>query len=79
MPSKILSRKLFDLGQAWKSKADLNILQYSDNKVFDITNLSYEGKWYLLRKGVNGRMIDDTDRDISKYLNNWNNLLKYSK
>lgn len=42
-----------------------------DGFVYDATNISAEGEWYFLSKGVNGRMADDTERDYSKFLNNW--------
>jgi hypothetical protein len=42
-----------------------------DGFVYDATNISAEGEWYFLSKGVNGRMADYTERDYSLYLNNW--------
>ena len=45
-----LSEKLFDLGISWKRKVELCFIVYPDAKVFDITSLSLEGRWYLLGK-----------------------------
>jgi len=73
--SRILSRKLSDLGLTKKSKVELYFLSYPDGKIFFINDVGQEGKWYLLSKGFNGRMIDGTERDFSKYLNNWNGLI----
>jgi len=42
-----------------------------DGFAFNATNISAEGEWYFLSKGVNGRMGDDTESDYSLYLNNW--------
>ena len=42
-----------------------------DGFVYDATNISAEGEWYFLSQGVNGRMGDNTERDYSKFLNNW--------
>jgi len=53
-------------------------LQCIDGEVYNITDLGCEGRWYLLSVGVNGRMIDGTERDFSKYLNQWNGLVSYS-
>lgn len=42
-----------------------------DRFVYDATNISAEGEWYFLSRGINGRMGDNTERDYSLYLNNW--------
>jgi hypothetical protein len=42
-----------------------------DAFTYDATNISAEGEWYFLSKGVNGRMADNTERDYSLYINNW--------
>lgn len=72
--SRVLSRKLYDLGLTKKSKVELHFLSCTDGKIFFINDVGQEGKWSLLSKGVNGRMIDGTERDYSKCLNNWNGL-----
>lgn len=76
--SRVLSRKLYDLELTKKNKVELYFLSYPDGKIFFINDVGQEGKWYLLSKGVNGRMIDGTERDFSKYLNQWNGLVSYS-
>ena len=75
MPSTTLSEHLFNMGQAWKSKVELCFLSYPDGKIFEISNLSGESRWYLLRQGTGGRMIDGTFRDYSRFLNNWDTLI----
>lgn len=75
IPSTTLSEHLFDMGQARKSRVELCFLSYPDGKKFEISNLSGEGRWYLLRQGTGGRMIDGTFRDFSRFLNNWNTLI----
>ncbi len=71
IPSVTLNEKLFDMGISWKSNVELCFLVYPDGKVFDITNISGEGRWYLLRKGIGGRMADGSVYDYSEYINRW--------
>jgi hypothetical protein len=42
-----------------------------DNFLYNATNLSIESEWYYLSKGVNGRMVDNTDWDYTEFLNAW--------
>jgi hypothetical protein len=46
-----------------------------DGSVFDTTNISVEGEWYLLSKGVNGRMANGSEIDYSTFLNCWRRLI----
>jgi len=62
------------MGLSWKRKVSLSFLVYPDGKVFNITDISFEGRWYLLSKGVGGRMADDSIFDYTKWFNNWNVL-----
>ena len=55
---------------------DLTLWLMPDNKVYDATDISVEGEWYLLSSGVNGRMADGTDWDYSEYLTNWNLIVE---
>ena len=45
-----------------------------DDCLYDTTNISIEGEWYFLSKGVSGRMIDRTDWDYTDFLHNWDQL-----
>jgi len=45
-----------------------------DNHIYDCSNISVEGEWYFLSKGVNGRMADGSEWDYSKFLNTWDGL-----
>jgi len=72
--SVTLNEKLFNLGLSWKRKVELCFLQYPDGKVFNVTDISFEGRWYLLSKGVGGRMADRSVYDYSDWLNNWDVL-----
>ena len=71
IPSATLTEKLFEMGLIWKRNVALSFLLYPDGKVFDLTNISGEGRWYLLRKGTGGRMADGSPYDYSEWLNNW--------
>ena len=52
-------------------KAELTLWLMPDSRVYDTTDLSMEGEWYLLSSGVNGRMADDSDLDYTEHLNNF--------
>lgn len=45
-----------------------------DRCVYDCTNISIEGEWYYLSKGISGRMADRTDWDYREYLNKWDSI-----
>lgn len=47
----------------------------ADGFVYDTTNISVEGEWYFISKGVNGRMATGSELDYSEYLNNWQRLI----
>jgi len=55
--------------------AELTLWLMSDKTVYDTTDLSIEGEWYML-SGTRGRMADGTGMDYTEFLNNWNYLLK---
>lgn len=57
-------------------KAELTLWLMPDRCVYDCTNISIEGEWYYLSKGIGGRMADNTERDYSGYLNDWNELIQ---
>ena len=52
-------------------KASLTLWLMPDRTVYDTTDLSIEGEWYMLSKGTGGRMADGTDMDYTEFLNNW--------
>ena len=74
IPSATLTEKLFDMGLFYIRNVELCFLSYPDGKVFDITNISFEGRWYLLRKGIGGRVADGSPYDYTEWLNNWDGL-----
>ncbi len=45
-----------------------------DDSLYDATNISPEGEWYLLSQGLGGRMADGTDMDYTPFLNSWDRL-----
>ena len=45
-----------------------------DNHLYECSDISVEGEWYFLSKGVNGRMGDGTEWDYSEFLNEWEGL-----
>jgi len=42
-----------------------------DSHIYDTTNMGLEAEWYYLSKGRNGRTIDGTCWNYTKFLNNW--------
>ena len=55
-------------------KAELTLWLMPDQCVYDCTNISVEGEWYYLSKGVGGRMTDGTEWDYSEFLSNWDSI-----
>ena len=47
-----------------------------DDRLYNCSDISLEGEWYNLSKGVNGRMADDTELDYTSFLNKWEILFK---
>ena len=45
-----------------------------EDSIYNVTNISPEGEWFHLSKGVGGRMADGTDMDYTPFLNNWQQL-----
>jgi len=49
-----------------------------DDCLYDCTNISFEGEWFFLSKGINGRMADEhTDWNYNPFLNNWKLLTDF--
>jgi hypothetical protein len=45
-----------------------------DGCLYETSNISVEGEWFWLSKGVNGRMADGESNDFTQFLNNWDAL-----
>ena len=45
-----------------------------DCGLYETSKISIEGEWYMLSKGVNGRMADGESNDFTQYLNNWKGI-----
>jgi hypothetical protein len=52
-------------------QVELVLWLFEDGHVYDTTNISPEGEWYFISKGVNGRMATGSELDYSEYLNSW--------
>lgn len=75
IPDEILRSRFQKLNRINASgKTEMTLWLFSDRTVYDGTNISIEGEWYYLSKGVNGRMMDNTEWDYSEYLNSWDIL-----
>jgi hypothetical protein len=57
-----------------RRKAELTLWLMPDTTLYDCTQISIEGEWYYLSKGIGGRMADGGIIDYSKYLNNWDGI-----
>ncbi len=45
-----------------------------DEFIYNCTNISIEGEWYYLSKGLIGRMADKTEWNYTEFLNDWDRL-----
>lgn len=45
-----------------------------ENSIYNVSDISPEGEWFHLSKGVGGRMADGTDMDYTPFLNSWEQL-----
>ena len=79
VPNEILRSRFKKLNRfpASPVKAELTLWLMPDRFIYDTTNISTEGEWYYMSKGVNGRMADGTDWDYTEYLNNWVGWMVY--
>lgn len=71
-----LMRRLNKMRRVSTDSLEIDIVFWlmPDNHLYDCSELSVEGEWYFLSKGVNGRMADGTEWDYSKFLNAWDGL-----
>lgn len=54
---------------------DLVLWLMPDSCLYEATHISIEGEWFFISKGLGRRMADNTDKDFTKFLNNWNSLI----
>lgn len=75
IPTKEILRRRFRInpGSAHRKSMKM-VLWLMEGIVYDTTDISPEGEWYFISKGVNGRMADGTEIDYSAYLNSWRRL-----
>jgi hypothetical protein len=45
-----------------------------DGFIYNCSNIGFEGEWYFMSKGVNGRMADRTEWNYTEFLNDWDRL-----
>ncbi len=57
-----------------EKKFDLVFWLMPDNGLFETSKINIEGEWYMLSKGVNGRMADGESNDFTQCLNNWKGI-----
>ena len=74
---KVLRSRLEKLNRipSNSKKAELTLWLMPDRKVYDCTNISIEGEWHFMSKGINGRMADNTEWDYTDCLNNWKGMI----
>lgn len=75
IPHKDFFSRLGKLSTSERKGMDVVLWQMSNSTVYNTTNISAEGEYYYLSKGVNGCMADNTDWDYSEFLNAWDRLL----
>ncbi|MBP7509848.1 MAG: hypothetical protein KA807_18700 [Prolixibacteraceae bacterium] len=73
IPTEELEWKIIKRNLDFKHVKRIKIVLWlmNDGSIYNTTGISIEGEWYLLSKGINGRMVDKTDMDYTKFFNNW--------
>ena len=76
IPPKELMRRIIEGNRISKASRKISIVFWlmPDNCLYETTDISVEGEWYFLSKGVNGRMADKTEWCYTKFLNGWDRL-----
>ena len=71
IPKKELMRRLNKMNRISTDNQEIDMVFWlmPDNHLYECSDISVEGEWYYLSKGVNGRMADGTEWDYSKFLN----------
>ena len=69
-----LLRRLTAIKRIAGSKAYFWLWMMDDRRIYETTNISLEGEWYFLSKGIR-RVADGKDTDFSECLNNWSEVL----
>jgi hypothetical protein len=76
IPTEELRKRLMKNLIRYRSGEHLELrLWLMDSNLYDCTNLGLEGEYYYLSKGKGGRMIDHTEWNYTRFLNNWSQLL----
>ncbi|MFC2080524.1 hypothetical protein ACFLRQ_03520 [Bacteroidota bacterium] len=72
IPTEELRKRLKKNLVSYRTGEHLELkLWLMDDHLYDTTHFGIEAEWYYLSKGVGGRMIDTTDWNYTKFLNNW--------
>lgn len=69
-------RRIDNMNKRAKHKKKLKLVFWlmPDGCLYETSNISVEGEWFWLSKGVNGRMADGESNDFTQFLNNWDAL-----
>ena len=76
IPEYELERRLINVNSDSNNNKMIKLVFWlmKDGSIYNATNISPEGEWYLLSKGVCGRMADGTAWDFTGFLNDWGGL-----
>ncbi len=76
IPSVELKRRLIARKFIPSSKQVIELVFWlmPDLCLYETTDISIEGEWYFMSKGINGRMSDGKDWDYTQFLNSWESL-----
>lgn len=79
VPSQIVIERTRTKHQNDLIKRPLDVIFWlmPDDCLYDCANISAEGEWFFLSKGINRRMADDTDLNYTPFLNNWKLLTDF--
>jgi len=76
IPEEELERRVIKSNFGFNHDKRIKIVFWlmTDGTIYNKTDISIEGEWYLLSKGVCGRMADGTFWDFTDFLNEWGRL-----
>lgn len=75
--SEELKQRLMAVCYLKTKVADLHLKFWlmPERTLYETYDISVEGEWYMLSKGVKGRLADKTKMDYTQFLNSWSILI----
>jgi len=76
IPTEELKRRFIKKNRNSTAKQKISIVFWlMDYRfLYDCSGVGVEWEWYYLSRGLNGRMVDDSEWNYSEFLNDWDRL-----